>query len=377
MKNKKSKAANYSKLKKKIFLRVFGMIMSAALLIGCVYTLFWKGRVGDWIVMLFQALFRIDREAALVLYSRIFRENFEFLMFGAILILFFIMFSFFLSWFTKYFKEIDRGIDSLVSNKSEKIVLLPEMKAIEKKLNTVQQALQRKALETQMAEQRKNELVLYLAHDIRTPLTSVIGYLNLLEEGKDMPAEQRAKYLHITLEKAYRLEKLINEFFEITKYNSQQIKLEKEAVDLYYMLVQVADELYPALSSRGNKATIHTSEDLMIFGDPAKLARVFNNILKNAAAYSYPNTNIDIILATDGNMVRISFQNKGNTIPKDKLDRLFEKFYRLDEARVSDTGGSGLGLSIAQEIVAMHGGTIAASSENETVTFTVTLPVMG
>lgn len=123
---------------------------------------------------------------------------------------------------TEYFKEINQGIDALLSENVRKIHLSAEMRPFERKLNAVKQTLEKQ--ETALAEQRKDELVMYLAHDIRTPLTSVIGYLSLLEEEPDMPVEQRAKNVHISLDKAYRLEEMINEFFEITRYNSKQIK---------------------------------------------------------------------------------------------------------------------------------------------------------
>lgn len=223
---------------------------------------------------------------------------------------------------------------------------------------------------------RKNDLITYLAHDLKTPLTSVIGYLSLLEEVSDMPPEQRAKYVHITLDKANRLEKLVNEFFEITRYNLQQIHLEKEQIDLYYMLVQIKDEFYPILSERGNTATLCADENLTVYGDPAKLARVFNNILKNAAAYSTPNTEILIRAEQRENDVAVTIQNQGPTIPADKLSAIFEKFYRMDEARTSDTGGAGLGLAIAKEIVTLHGGTITAESHENTTAFTVALPIL-
>lgn len=223
---------------------------------------------------------------------------------------------------------------------------------------------------------RKNDLITYLAHDLKTPLTSVIGYLSLLDEVPDMPPEQRAKYVHITLDKACRLEKLVNEFFEITRYNLQQINLEKEQIDLCYMLVQMKDEFYPILSERGNTAVLCADENLTVYGDPAKLARVFNNILKNAAAYSTPNTEILIRAEQRENDVVVTIQNQGPTIPADKLSAIFEKFYRMDEARTSDTGGAGLGLAIAKEIVTLHGGTITAESHENTTAFTVTLPVL-
>lgn len=221
---------------------------------------------------------------------------------------------------------------------------------------------------------RKNDLITYLAHDLKTPLTSVIGYLSLLDEAADMPAEQKAKYVHVALEKAYRLEKLTNEFFEITRYNLQQVILEKERVDLFFMLLQMTDEFYPLLQAHGNEIQLQVEDDMNIYGDPDKLARVFQNILKNAIAYSYENTKIEIQAKAAEDFVRISFQNKGRTIPKQKLDSLFEKFFRLDEARTTNTGGAGLGLAIAKDIVALHGGTIRAESENETTTFVVELP---
>ena len=141
------------------------------------------------------------------------------------------------------------------------------------------------------------------------------------------------------------------------------------------MLVQLSDELSPLLAANGNTARLIAEETLTVYGDPDKLARVFNNVLKNAAAYSYPNTEIIIAAKVKSDVVEISFQNKGNTIPKEKLSAIFEKFYRLDEARTSNTGNAGLGLAIAKEIVTLHGGTISAVSENNIVKFLISLPL--
>lgn len=221
---------------------------------------------------------------------------------------------------------------------------------------------------------RKNDLITYLAHDLKTPLTSVIGYLSLLDEASDMPGEQKEKYVGIALDKAVRLEKLINEFFEITRYNLQQMELEEESIDLYYMLIQMADEFYPLLKPRGNSINLSVDEDLTVYGDPEKLARVFNNILKNAIAYSYPDTVIEIWTEKKTAEIKIYFQNKGRTIPAKKLDTIFEKFFRLDESRGTNTGGAGLGLAIAKEIVRLHDGKIWAESEKELTTFCVVLP---
>lgn len=278
-------------------------------------------------------------------------------------------------WVTGYFREVNQGIESLLADDEKQVQLSPEMLPFERKLNSVKQTLAERKMETALAEQRKDELVMYLAHDIRTPLTSVIGYLNLLEEDPNMPPEQRAARVHIVLEKAYRLETMVNEFFEITKYKSQKITLSKETIDLYYMLVQLSDELSPVLAPRGNTVTLHLDENLTIEADPEKLARVFNNILKNAASYSFPHTEIVISAEKLEHEVIIRFQNSGEDIPNEALASLFNKFYRVDQSRSSDTGGTGLGLAIAKEIVTLHGGTISASSKNHVVTFTVSLPL--
>ena len=220
---------------------------------------------------------------------------------------------------------------------------------------------------------RKNDLITYLAHDLKTPLTSVIGYLSLLDEAPDMPAEQKARYTHIALDKANRLEKLINEFFEITRYNLQQIVLEKEQVDLYYLLVQLTDEFYPALTAHGNTVQLSVDENCTVYGDPEKLARVFNNLLKNAIYYSYPDTPIEITAEYGTDQIIILIRNQGKTISKQQLTSIFDKFFRLDDARTTNTAG--LGLAIAREIVTLHGGTITAESAEELTTFRVVLPL--
>ena len=239
--------------------------------------------------------------------------------------------------------------------------------------------------------QRRSDLITYLAHDLKTPLTSVIGYLSLLDEIPEMPREQRCRYVGITLDKAKRLERLINEFFDITRYNLSHIELETESVDLSYLLVQMADEFYPLLAEHGNTVSLTVEgvpasveapgAELWITADPGRLARVFNNILKNAIAYSHEGTEIAVTAerferadAPGEPWVRVTVTDEGATIPPHKLEAIFDKFFRLDEARATSTGGAGLGLAIAREIVELHGGTIAAASETGRTTFTVELP---
>ena len=222
--------------------------------------------------------------------------------------------------------------------------------------------------------QRKNDLITYLAHDLKTPLASVIGYLCLLNEAPDMPETQKEKYTGIALQKTYRLEELINEFFDITRFNLQSLVLNKSKIDLSLMLRQMADEFYPMLIPKEMEAVVHVPENLILTGDADKLARVFNNILKNAIAYSYENSVIDISATQQGQNVVITFTDHGEPIPPQKLNTIFEKFYRLDTSRSSNTGGAGLGLAIAKEIVTAHGGTITAESDAERTVFTVKIP---
>lgn len=263
----------------------------------------------------------------------------------------------------------------MIDNKEIENDFVEENAELFTKMTSVKASVQRSEQMLKDEAARKNDLIVYLAHDLKTPLTSVIGYLSLLNELTDIPEKQRKQYINITLDKAIRLEKLINEFFDITRYNLQSIILEKEQIDLHYMLIQMTDEFYPILKRHGNTISLTADENLLIYGDPERLARVFNNILKNAVAYSYPNTEIQVSTELNGDNVNIYFRNKGKNIPRHKLDAIFEKFFRLDESRSTNTGGSGLGLAIASEIVTLHGGTITADSENELTTFCVTLPL--
>ncbi|PKM71672.1 MAG: vancomycin resistance histidine kinase VanS [Firmicutes bacterium HGW-Firmicutes-16] len=349
------------------------IILVAAILIVLVLRSAGRGYVGNALTLLISKLRGVSWDEALGTYHYYIRNNLDTIMVATIVVFFVVLIRVALTWFTKYFDEIISGVDLLADESHNRIAMSPELGFVQEKLNQVKDTLACRAREAQEAEQRKNDLVVYLAHDIKTPLTSVIGYLTLIDETSDMPEEQKAKYVHITLDKAFRLESLINEFFEITRYNLQTIPLKKERIDLYYMLIQMADEAYPLLSANGKQAAIHANENMSVWGDSDKLARVFNNILKNAIAYGNAGSTIDISAETQGNAVLIRFENAG-TIPQEKLGSIFEKFYRLDDARSTATGGAGLGLAIAKDIITLHGGSIGAEIQNGRTVFTITLP---
>nr|WP_166511774.1 vancomycin resistance histidine kinase VanS [Desulfallas thermosapovorans] len=365
---------DYTKLKGKVFFQMLLITVATAVTVYLLRYIL-RGQIGDRTVLFLVNAFHFNYSEALTIYQLVIRNNIDMIIFIVILIFLVILFRFSISWFTKYFDEVSSGMDKLVEDSDNEIILSPELDFMEKKLNQIKNNLEKQKKAALDAEQRKNDLVVYLAHDIKTPLTSVIGYLSLLDEAPDMPPEQKAKYVGITLEKAYRLEQLINEFFEITRFNLQTIVLNKEKINLLFMLQQMADEFYPMLAPQKKQVSVNVPDGLTLRGDADKLARVFNNILKNALAYSYENSVIDISATQQDKNIVITFTNQGNPIPQTKLDTIFEKFYRLDSARSTNTGGAGLGLAIAQEIVKAHDGTISVESNPENTTFTVKLPL--
>lgn len=319
--------------------------------------------------------FNVDYETANELYGKIFMENKDIFLAAGFIVLFLVFFYFAVSKLTKYMDDIGREIDTILTDQDAPISLVPELAPISEKLNTLKLTLKKREYAAIESEQRKNDLVVYLAHDLKTPLTSIIAYLTMLDEQPEMSEEERVKYTHISLEKSTRLGELINEFFEITRFNLQDIVLEKEKLNLSMMLEQLADESYGVLGDKDLTCSLKTDEDLVVNGDPDKLARVFDNLLRNAIAYSYPKTDIGIEAFTQEGNIIINFRNQGPQIPQQKLKSIFEKFYRVDNARSSQTGGAGLGLSIAKEIVELHGGTIEAFSDAHYTVFIVHLPI--
>jgi len=230
----------------------------------------------------------------------------------------------------------------------------------------------RKAVEE--SEKRKSDLVLYLAHDLKTPLTSTIGYLNLLHDTKELEEDKRDAYIETALTKATRLEALVEQFFEISQLNLHGIVLDKTRFSLNLLLEQVADEFYPLLESNDKEIDVTIAEDIQVYGDAGLLARVFGNILQNAIVYSDPHSTVSLHAAREKTSVVVTISNRGETIPPEQLEQVFDKFFRLDEARASVTGGSGLGLAIAKEIVTQHNGVITAQSSYGKTDFIVALP---
>ncbi|MCD8337879.1 MAG: HAMP domain-containing histidine kinase [Lachnospiraceae bacterium] len=325
------------------------------------------------IVRILQAVgFSAERAASG--YNRLFVEGKLLFVLAGFFVLFLLCFLLAVRKMTRYLNRISDALDKIQADSPEPIVLPPDLEPVSEQLNALQHKLLYRAQQAAQSEQRKNELVVCLAHDLKTPLTSVTAYLTMLNEHPEMSAEERAKYTRITLEKAIRLEELMNEFFEITRFNAQDIVLEKREINLSIMLEQLEDENVGLLNKKNMTCVVDVQEGLLMRGDPDKLARVFDNLLKNAAAYGNAGTEILIQARGGREGITIVFTNEGPQIPQKKLEMIFEKFYRVDDGRSSKTGGAGLGLAIAKQIVELHGGVISAVSDSKNTRFIVNMP---
>ena len=368
---------NYRKLKFSLLLQTVLVTALTVLVGGILLKFVIDGIYNDSFARIFVEVlvfFNIKEETAVRLYWQLIGDNKTFYMVIGYLILFALFFYVALSKMTKYLDQIDHGIENIISESTEPIHLITELKPIEIRLNEIKATLKRQELEAIEGEKKKNDLVLFLAHDLKTPLTSIVAYLTMLEDHPDMPEEERMNYTHIALEKSIRLGELINEFFDITRYNLQNIELEPVEIDLTMMLEQLADELYGVLQEKKLSCEVDVEEDLQIYGDPDKLARVFDNILRNAIAYCYENTVIRIEARMKHDELALVFTHAGDKLPGDMLQTIFEKFYRVDGSRSTGTGGAGLGLAIAKQIAELHGGRIMARSDDNRTQFIVTLP---
>ena len=275
----------------------------------------------------------------------------------------------------RYFDDLFVSLRAVLVDKGASLKLPSELSLAEESINDIKRKNDAEQRAAVAAERRKNELVAYLAHDTKTPLTSITGYLTLLEEAPDMPVEQRQRYAHVALSKAYRLDAMLDEFFEITRYNLGAISIERERFDLALFCYQVAEDFYPEAEARGIDLKVNATEGDTVFADATKMARVLSNVIKNAVAYADPDSTISIDAhAKPDGAFRIEVTNQGREISPEHLKRIFEKFYREDDARATRQGGAGLGLAIAREIVAAHNGTIDATSENGVTRFVIDIP---
>ena len=226
------------------------------------------------------------------------------------------------------------------------------------------------------SERTKNELITNVAHDLRTPLTSIIGYLELLAGNQQVPADMQHKYIEIAYGKSRRLQKLIEDLFGFTKLNCGKIAMHVGQIDIVKLLGQLVEEAYPNFVEKGLSYDLQSNVPAKIINaDGNLLARLFDNLIGNAIKYGADGKRVLVKIHAEGETVTVSVTNYGYVIPADELPLIFNKFCRVEQSRSSSTGGTGLGLAIAKEIVDMHGGTISVASNLNGTVFTVKLQV--
>ncbi|WP_236354823.1 sensor histidine kinase [Konateibacter massiliensis] len=224
-------------------------------------------------------------------------------------------------------------------------------------------------------ERSKNELITSVAHDLRTPLTSITGYLELLRRNQQLDEETREKYIEIVYNKSKRLENLIYDLFDFTKLNHGKIAIKLGTINIVKLIEQLLDEFYPSFQENNLEYEFETEQkDFFIEADGDLLARLFDNLISNAIKYGSDGKLIKVHVKERADMVKIEVINYGKVIPSNELDNVFKKFYRVEQSRSENTGGTGLGLAIAKNVVEMHNGTIEVTSSLKGTSFAVCLP---
>lgn len=251
-----------------------------------------------------------------------------------------------------------------------------EFSAMAANLNKMSSDIRKLMDKEREAERTKNELITNVAHDLRTPLTSIIGYLELLAGNTQIPQEMQHKYIEIAYSKSRRLEKLIEDLFGFTKLNYGKIAMHIGQIDIVKLLEQLLEEAYPNFEEKNLSYDLQSNVPAKIISaDGNLLARLFDNLIGNAIKYGADGKRVLVKIHGEEDTVTVSVTNFGRVIPADELPLLFNKFYRVEQSRSATTGGTGLGLAIAKEIVDMHGGTIRVVSDLNGTVFTVKLQV--
>ena len=252
-----------------------------------------------------------------------------------------------------------------------------EFSAMAANLNKMEADIQNLMEKEREAERTKNELITNVAHDLRTPLTSIIGYLELLSKSGDrLSPEMQKKYIDIAYTKSKRLEKLIEDLFGFTKLNYGKISMNVGKLDIVKLLSQLLEEFYPSFADKDLTYELKSNVPAQVItADGNLLARLFDNLINNAIKYGAEGKKILVKIHSDGEIVTVSVTNYGYVIPAEELPLIFNKFYRVEQSRSIYTGGTGLGLAIAKNIVDMHGGTISVASDLNGTVFTVKLKV--
>ena len=252
-----------------------------------------------------------------------------------------------------------------------------ELGVLASAVNSMADKLQYSISEERKSETAKKELISSVSHDLRTPLTSVIGFLGLLIHRGTHADEDLERYALIAHKKALRLQELIDDLFEYTRVSYSGIRMDRERLDMQELLQQLIEEYVPVFEEQ--EITIkqfYSGKKFIISGDGDLLVRLFENLIQNAIRYGKEGKILDLKIMRKDGMVAVQIINHGNPIPDNKLPYIFDRFYRAEEFRSRETGGSGLGLAIAKNIAELHGGHIQAFSDPSGTCFEVSLPTI-
>lgn len=278
-----------------------------------------------------------------------------------------------------YISRISDAIQNISEgdlNTSIEVIGDDEFSSMAENLNKMVGDIRRLMDKERESERTKNELITNVAHDLRTPLTSIIGYLELLSGKVTLPPEMQKKYIDIAYGKAKRLEKLIEDLFGFTKLNHGKLSMHVSKVDIVKLLSQLLEEAYPNFADKGLSYELQSNVPAkVITADGNLLARLFDNLIGNAIKYGADGKRVMVKVHADEETVQVSVTNYGYVIPAEELPMIFDKFYRVEQSRSTNTGGTGLGLAIVKNIVDMHGGTVTVKSDLNGTVFTVTLQV--
>ncbi|MFC4599170.1 sensor histidine kinase [Cohnella hongkongensis] len=279
-----------------------------------------------------------------------------------------------------YYDKLSRSVEhiALKGNFEDQVPVKMnnEVSLLAHNVNLLVMELKRSLDEERKAEQTKNELITNVSHDLRTPLTSIIGYLGLIEQDRYRDEVELRHYVQVAYAKSERLNVLIQDLFEYTRMRHDVIPLRRQTFNLVEMMNQLLVHYRLSLETAKMTGKLITSVgELQIEGDPDKLVRVFENLLSNAINYGATGGKVDIYLNKLNEAVVIEIVNYGEAIPAADLPHLFDRFYRVDKSRTENKGGSGLGLAIAKGLVDKHGGTITVTSDGDSTNFRVRLPL--
>lgn len=275
-----------------------------------------------------------------------------------------------------YLDEITHGLREIAKGNFDTEIPVhagSQLGEVAESINQMSRQLHQSILEERNAEKTKNDLITGVSHDLRTPLTSILGFLEVIEEDRYQDEVELRYYVNIAYEKAQNLKKLIDDLFEYTRINNG-LPLEIQEIDTAQFIRQLIEETVPVLEKTGITCNLAAEEGLIIQADGAQLVRAYENLISNAIRYGGSGKKIDIAVRSDGDQVSISFTNYGDPIPERDLPFIFDRFYRVEGSRSKQTGGTGLGLAITKSIVEVQGGEIRVRSDRHRTTFETRFP---